>query len=75
MTIFFVILGIVILIVLLAYIVGGKRLNGFFQVLDSKGTPVHFGTWSECMQHAKTQKEYCRTFGINETFTVKEKKL
>jgi hypothetical protein len=75
MTIFLIILGIVIFIVVRGYIVGGKRLNGFYQVLNSKGTPIHFGTWSECMQHAKAQREYCRTFGITETFTVKEKKL
>jgi hypothetical protein len=70
-----VIIIIVIALIVFGLVKGVKFQSGYFEVINSSGTSLHFGSYSECVNYAKSQNEYCKTFGINDKFRVKRKKL
>lgn len=70
-----VIIIIVIALLVFGFIRGSKRASGVYRVINKKGVVMYTGTWLECNNHAKTQNNYCKTFGINDSFVVKRWKL
>lgn len=66
---------IVIALLVFGFIRGSIRASGIYRVFNKNGVVMHTGTYLECVNYAKAQNNYCKTFGIDDSFVVKRWKL
>lgn len=66
---------IIVGLLIFGFIRGTILSNRTYKVVNKKGTTFHIGTYPECKSIAKTQNDYCKTFSIDDFFTVKRYKL
>lgn len=68
-----VIIIIIVVLIVFGLIRGTKLQEGYFDVINSKGHILNCGTYSECVTFIKAEKDFCKSFGINERFQIKKK--
>ena len=72
-----IVLAVVVILGLIVYIIvkGYTRANSHYRVVNRNGTSWHVGNYSDCINFAKTQNDFCKTFGIDDYFTIERWKL
>ena len=66
---------VIVLLIVILLIRGNIRATSQYKVINSKGIPMHMGSYADCVNYAKAQNDYCKAFGIKDSFTVIRWKL
>lgn len=53
----------IIAIIVFVLIVAYKR-GGTYQVINQNGTAEMTGTYAQCLQHKRSQEQYCKNYGV-----------
>jgi len=61
---------IVIAVILFGLIRGAILSSGTFKVINKHGVSMHLGNYNDCIGFAKTQNDFCKTFGIDDRYRV-----
>ena len=61
---------IIIGLIIFGTIRGTILSRGTFQVVNKDGTRMYTGNFNECTNYAKSQNNFCKSFGTNDRFRV-----